>query len=191
MDRRAFIGTLAGGLLVPPLVARAQPAGKVWRIGVLGVVPAPAMEEVFRQALRDRGYKNEDVFLELRWSEGRLERLPSLAEELVRLQVDVIVTVNTAAQAAKNATRAIPIVMATSAHPDQLGLIDSLAKPGGNVTGLTLDTGPEIAERCFNSSRKPLLGLPGSEPSSQPEASGRRNLEHGPARLAWRRKHWE
>jgi putative ABC transport system substrate-binding protein len=151
VDRRTFLGTLAGGLLAAPLAALAQRAGKVYRVGVLGVVPAPALEGVFRQALRERGYiANENFALELRWSEGKPERFSSLAEELVRLQVDVIVTVsNLAAQAAKNATKTIPIVMATSAHPDQLGLIENLAKPGGNITGLTLDTGPQIAGKML------------------------------------------
>jgi putative ABC transport system substrate-binding protein len=136
VDRQAFIaGTL--GLLAVPLFAWAQPV-KVPRIGVLraGAPPDPLLE-AFRQGLRDLGYAEErNISIEYRWAEGRSERLPALAADLVRLKVDVIVASgDTAALAARRATTAIPIVMPVSNDPVTVGLVASLARPGGNVTG--------------------------------------------------------
>jgi len=144
VDRRAFIGTLASGLLAAPLVAEGQPAGKVWRVGILGNENS-APWEAFRRGLRDLGYVGgRNLTMESRWSEGRTERLPALAIELVQLRVDVIVASGTqAVRAAKQATSTIPIVMAVSAHPDKIGLVESLARPGGNVTGLD-NVGPDL-----------------------------------------------
>jgi putative tryptophan/tyrosine transport system substrate-binding protein len=144
MDRRAFIGTLTAGLLAAPLAAEAQPAGKVWRVGILGNENS-APWEAFRRGLRDLGYVGgRNLTMESRWSEGRTERLPALAIELVQLRVDVIVASGTqAVRAAKQATSTIPIVMAVSAHPDKIGLVESLARPGGNVTGLD-NVGPDL-----------------------------------------------
>jgi putative ABC transport system substrate-binding protein len=141
MDRRAFIGGLAGGLLTAPLAAEAQP---VWRVGILGNENS-APWEAFRRGLRDLGYVGgRNLTMESRWSEGRTERLPALAIELVQLRVDVIVASGTqAVRAAKQATSTIPIVMAVSAHPDKIGLVESLARPGGNVTGLD-NVGPDL-----------------------------------------------
>jgi putative ABC transport system substrate-binding protein len=142
MDRRAFIGTLAGGLLAAPLAAEAQSAGKVYRIGVLEST-SPALNAAnlaaFQQELRELGYvERQNYAIEYRSADGRLERFPDLAAELVRLKVDLIVTRGTTgALAAKNATRTIPIVMATSGDPVAAGLVASLARPGGNVTGLS------------------------------------------------------
>ena len=142
MDRRAFLGTLAGGLLAAPLAAEAQPAGKVYRIGVLEST-SPALNAAnlaaFQQELRELGYvERQNYAIEYRSADGRLERFPDLAAELVRLKVDLIVTRGTTgALAAKNATRTIPIVMATSGDPVAAGLVASLARPGGNVTGLS------------------------------------------------------
>ena len=144
MDRRRFLLTSLAGALVAPLAAGAQPAGKVWRVGILGNENS-APWEAFRRGLRDLGYVGgRNLTMESRWSEGRTERLPALAIELVQLRVDVIVASGTqAVRAAKQATSTIPIVMAVSAHPDKIGLVESLARPGGNVTGLD-NVGPDL-----------------------------------------------
>jgi putative ABC transport system substrate-binding protein len=148
MDRRLFLGTLAGGLLAAPLAAEAQPAGKVYRIGVLSAGrPLPEWLAVFSQALRELGWiEGKNVVFEFRFAEGGYDRLPDLAAELVRLKVDIIVAVPTpAVAAAKNATETIPIVMISgSVDPVGLGFITSLARPGGNVTGLSYGAGTEI-----------------------------------------------
>jgi putative ABC transport system substrate-binding protein len=124
-----------------PLAADAQPA-KVARIGILSggsAEPSPLLD-AFRQALRDLGRLEGSILIEYRFAEARPERLPSLAAELVRLDVDVIVAINTpASQAAKAATRTIPIVFTWVVDP--LSLVASLARPGGNVTGLTTMSG--------------------------------------------------
>jgi putative ABC transport system substrate-binding protein len=141
MDRRTFLGTLAGGLIAAPLVAEAQPAGKVWRIGYLGYgYPTEARDlEVFRQRLRDLGYvEGKNLVIESRWAELSYERLPALAAELVSLKLDVITAVgNTAIVELTRATQKIPIVMIIAADPVGTGLVSSLAHPGGNVTGLS------------------------------------------------------
>jgi len=137
MERRRFIEVIAGGLLAAPLAAKAQEAGKVARIGVLnsGSPPAPFVES-FKQGLRELGYvEGRNISIEYRWAEGRDERLPGLAADLVRLKVDVIVASSQAAVAAKQATTAIPIVMPIITDPVRLGLVASLGRPGGNVTG--------------------------------------------------------
>ena len=142
MKRRTFLGMIASGLLAAPLAAEAQPAGKVYRIGVLEST-SPALNAAnlaaFQQELRELGYvERQNYAIEYRSADGRLERFPDLAAELVRLKVDLIVTRGTTgALAAKNATRTIPIVMATSGDPVAAGLVASLARPGGNVTGLS------------------------------------------------------
>jgi putative tryptophan/tyrosine transport system substrate-binding protein len=120
----------------------------VYRIGVLGNDSAGPPWEGFRQGLRDLGYVDgRNVTIEWRWSEGWTDRFPGLAMELVALQPDVIVAAGTQApRALKQATSAIPIVMAVSGHPDKIGLVDSLARPGGNVTGLN-NFGPELSAK--------------------------------------------
>jgi putative ABC transport system substrate-binding protein len=145
MNRRAFISGITVGLLGAPLAAEAQPAGRVWRIAVLGNENNPPWEG-FRQGLRDLGYvEGRNVTMEWRWSEGKTDRFPGLAMELVALKPDVIVASGTqAVRAAKQATSAIPIVMTTSSYPDKIGLVDSLSHPGGNVTGLN-NVGPELS----------------------------------------------
>jgi putative ABC transport system substrate-binding protein len=140
---------LALGLLAAPLAADAQPPPKVPRIGILWASPISAnahLREAFRQGLRELGYvEGQNVAIEFRYAEGKLERLPDLAAELVRLKVDVIVATNTpTALAAKQATRTIPIVVSVSGDPVESGLVASLARPGGNVTGLSLMV-PELA----------------------------------------------
>ncbi len=142
ITRRAFIGTIAGGLLAASLAAEAQPAG-TQRIGLLeSSSPSPArvrLWETLRQRLRELGYlEGQNIAFESRFAEGKTDRLPGLAAELVALKVDVIVTSGTPASlAAKQATRTIPIVMAQLADPVGAGLVASLGRPGGNVTGLT------------------------------------------------------
>src|SRR5712692_9135302 len=138
MDRREFIGTLAGGLLAAPFVTEAQQSKKIPRVGVLWPNP-PATFEPFRQGLKDRGYaEGQNVTFEYRWAEGKLDQLPELAGELVRLKVDIILTLAPPATlAAKNATRTIPIVFVSIGDPLASGLVASLARPGGTLTGTT------------------------------------------------------
>ncbi len=139
MDRRAFIGVLASGLLAAP-PARAQQAGKVYRIGFLFYgAPGPSAEiDAFRQGLRELGYiERQNIAVEYRFAGGQVERLPELAAELVRLKPDVIVTPATPPSlSAKQATRTIPIVFAGVADPVGAGLIVDFARPGGNITGV-------------------------------------------------------
>jgi putative tryptophan/tyrosine transport system substrate-binding protein len=139
-----LILTFALGILTAPLVTDAQPATQVYRIGRLlstgRPLPEPnAYEEAFRQRLRELGYvEGQNLVLEYRYAEGSAERLPDLAAELVQLQVDVIVAGGTAAiRAAQLATRTIPIVMSASYDPVQEGFVASLARPEGNITGLS------------------------------------------------------
>jgi putative ABC transport system substrate-binding protein len=143
MRRREFIALLGVATASLPLAARAQQGGKVSRIGYLGS-SSPSLEphyvEAFRRKLRDLGHvEGENIVIEYRWGEGQDDRLPNLAIELVGLKPDVIVTTGTpGGLAAMQATRTIPIVMASSADPVSAGLITSLARPGGNVTGVTI-----------------------------------------------------
>ena len=146
MDRRAFIGTLAGSVLAAPLAAEAQQPGKVYRIGYLSSSRSsanPQLLQAFRQGLRELGWvEGQNVVIDYRFAEGRFERLPDLAAELVQLNVDVIVAGATPTTvAAKNATTTIPIVMVGVGNPVGLGLIASLARPGGNITGLSFSIG--------------------------------------------------
>ncbi|MEO8329501.1 MAG: ABC transporter substrate binding protein [Candidatus Nanopelagicales bacterium] len=146
IDRRAFVAGIAVGLIAAPLAAHAQPAGKVYRVGYLsGAVPTAAAPviEAFRQRLRELGWvEGQNIVIDYRFAEGRFDRLPDLAAELVRLKVDIIVAAPTpAAVVAKNATETIPIVMINVGDPVGLGLIASLARPGGNVTGLAFSVG--------------------------------------------------
>ncbi len=148
MDRRAFITAMTGTLLAAPLAAGAQPAGKVYRIGVLALAPPDASIgfPALREGLRDLGYmEGKNIIFEYRWPEDKRERLPAVAADLVQLKVDVIVTADpTTTLAAKQATGEIPIVMAVSSDPVADGLVASLARPGGNVTGLSI-VGPEFS----------------------------------------------
>jgi len=147
MDRRTFISGVSLGLLAAPLAAQAQPAGKVFRIGLLIPAPAPVpgvmppiILSAFLAGMRERGWLERQGFvLEPRYAEGRVERLPGLAEELVRLKVDVIVAMGTAAAlAAKQATTTIPVVFGLVGDPVGSGVVSSLARPSGNVTGMSL-----------------------------------------------------
>jgi putative ABC transport system substrate-binding protein len=150
MQRRDFITLLGGAAAAWPLAVRAQqPAGRVYRVGYLMIASREQqlhLIKAFEEGLRSLGYRvGENVVIEYRLADGEMERLPALAAELVRLGVDVIVTgVNPNTVAAMKATTTIPIVMTNSVDPVGTGLVASLARPGGNVTGLTQDTGVEI-----------------------------------------------
>ena len=153
MRRREFI-TLIGGAAAWPLTASAQQSGKIWRIGFLagGARPtsfAGTAYGAFLRGMRELGYaENRDYIIEWRFAEGRLELLPTLAEELVRSNVDVIVTGLTAAiPVAQRATSTIPIVMAVSVDPVGNGYVASLANPTGNITGLTSSFDEIIAKQ--------------------------------------------
>jgi putative tryptophan/tyrosine transport system substrate-binding protein len=149
MRRREFIGFVAGAAAWP-LAARAQqPPGRVYRVGYLAFASREQqihLSKAFEEGLRSLGYRvGENVVIEYRFANGQLERLPTLAADLVRFGVDVIVTGNPAnTLAAMMATTTIPIVMTNSSDPVDAGLVASLARPGGNVTGFSSDTGDEI-----------------------------------------------
>ena len=147
IDRRTFLGALAGSLLAPRLAAFAQEskAGRVPKVGMLAPGRPPNVAvEAFRAGLRDLGYvEDQNVVLEWRWDEDKSERYAAMAVDLLKLNVDLIVAGTTvASMAAKNATKTIPIVMAATGlgDPVELGLIRSFARPGWNVTGLVLQT---------------------------------------------------
>jgi putative tryptophan/tyrosine transport system substrate-binding protein len=137
MRRRDFFTVFAGGVATWPLVARAQQSEKVPRIGYLSPGPRQPRDEAFRQRLQELGYvEGKNIIIEYRFAEGKFERLPALAQELVRLEVDVIVSVVTQASlAARHATKTIPIVIVAVSDPLGSGLVTSLARPGANVTG--------------------------------------------------------
>ena len=142
MDRRRFLLTSLAGALAGPVDAGAQQAGKVHRIGFLWDNPTvfPDAIESFRQGLRDLGYvEGENLLIEYRWAEGKPERMRELAEELARIKVDIIVAPTSVyTGAAKRATSTIPIIFLSHADPLNTGHVKSLARPGGNATGLTI-----------------------------------------------------
>jgi len=173
VHRREFLGTMASGLLAAPLVAEAQQAANVTRIGYLShnLAASSHLRDAFLQGLRELGYvEGRNVVIEYRYAEGKPERLPALAAELVALKVDVIVTVsNTTALAAKQATRTVPIVFTAVANPVAAGIVTSLARPGGNLTGLA-SLGSELVGKRLELvkqavpgvSRVAVLWLPGA-----------------------------
>lgn len=147
MDRRTFLAGTGAVLLAGPLAGETQQAKKVYRIGYLNAgsaTTAPNRSENFLQGLRDLGYVEGRVFvMEYRYAEGHQDRLPGLAADLVRERVDVIVTGGTpATTAAKQATQTIPIVFAALGFAVERGMVGSLARPGGNITGLTFQIRP-------------------------------------------------
>jgi putative tryptophan/tyrosine transport system substrate-binding protein len=140
MSKKIFYLALVAVLLALCVPIEAQQLGTVPRIGYLHFRAGPdATDEAFRQALRDLGWiERQNIIIEYRWAAGKQDRYPVLAEELVRLKVDLIVTATPApTQAAKNATKTIPIVMVAASNAVERGLVASLARPGGNVTGLS------------------------------------------------------
>jgi len=165
---------LSVSLILAPLAAEGQQAGKVPRVGVLlsnSQSSSSTNVEAFRQGLRERGYvEGQNIVIEYRYGDGQLDRLPQLATELVALKVDLIVTSGTPpTRAAQQATRTIPIVMTLVGDPIAAGFIASLAKPGGNITGLTQITGElggkrlELLKEAFpRLSRVAVLFDPGS-----------------------------
>ena len=149
IDRRTFIGTVVGGIFTASRAAEVQQAGKVYRIGYLSAPTRASVEhglQAFLQTLRELGWiEGKNLIIEYRWADGNIERLPSLAAELVTQKVDLIVApAGTAALAAKKATSSIPIVMIFPADPVGLGLVASVRRPGGNVTGTTSTPSSEI-----------------------------------------------
>jgi putative tryptophan/tyrosine transport system substrate-binding protein len=160
--RLAFSITLALGGLFNPFGAEAQQAAKVARIGYLSTNHGanPHLREAFLQGLRDLGYvEGRNVVIEYRDAEGKPERLPALAAELVGLKVDVIVAGGTPqALAAKHATRTLPIVFAAVADPVGSGLVTSLARPGGDVTGLSM-LAPELVGKCLEQLKQAVPGV--------------------------------
>jgi putative tryptophan/tyrosine transport system substrate-binding protein len=149
MDRRRFVSTLACGLAATRSHAEAQSAAKMYRVGFLLGATGESVASLFhalQDRLRELGYiEGRNVVFVQRYGDGRMERLPDLAAELVRLRVDVIVTgTNLHVAAVRHATETIPIVMVFAADPVGVGFVASLARPGGNVTGLTADASPDL-----------------------------------------------
>ncbi len=178
--RRHIVAALGASALLAPLGSFAQQRGRVWRVGTLDY-SRPEVErlhlwDVFRQRLRELGFvEGENIAFEPRWADGNAGRLPALAAALVKLKVDVIATASTpAAKATKGATNTIPIVMATGSDPVRVGLVASLSRPGGNVTGVaTLDSELQpkrlglLREMIPGVSRVGLLVDPNSPSSTQ------------------------
>jgi putative tryptophan/tyrosine transport system substrate-binding protein len=162
-DSQSTCGKTQGGFLAAPVAVEAQQAAKIARIGWLSgsVAANPHLREAFLQGLRDLGYvEGRNVVIEYRSAEGKVERLPALAAELVALKVDVIVTGGGthAPLAAKQATRTLPIVFAGAGDPVGSGLVTSLARPGGNVTGLSLLTS-ELVGKCLEQLKQAVPGV--------------------------------
>jgi putative ABC transport system substrate-binding protein len=152
ISRAAFVAVLALSLLAAPLVAGAQQAGKVPRIGFLSLTSPsdrPALFDAFRQELRELGWiEGQNIAIDRRYADGRVDRLPDLAAELVRLKVDLLLSWGTqGVTAARNATETIPVVMIAVRDPVGIGLIASLARPGGNVTGVSGYAGLETVAK--------------------------------------------
>jgi ABC-type uncharacterized transport system substrate-binding protein len=161
IDRRTFLGTLAGALLAAPLAVEAQQAARVSRVGSLSTVigAQSPIRRFLSEALQALGYVEGSVILELRYAEGRVDRLPALAAELVLLNVDVVVAWGVEPlEATRKATSRIPIVIVGRGDPVAIGLVSSLAKPGGNITGVTVG-GPELAGRRLGLLREAVPGL--------------------------------
>ena len=152
MERRTFMALVSGGLLAAPIAAEAQQAGKVFQVGFLGTATPSLMSAwltAFREGLRERGYvEGKNISMEYRWGEGKPERFPALAAELIKLKVDVVVTSGPqAVRAVQHATTTIPIVMAVIEDPVDLGFVTSLARPGGNITGLSFQDSELVTRR--------------------------------------------
>jgi len=192
MDRRTFTRAIGAALTLVPVFGNAQPpSGKIYRIGFLGYSSPPALAsrvEALRAGLRDLGYiEGRNIFIEIRWADWNVDRLPELAAELVGLKIDVLVVQSdTVARAAKQATTTIPIVMAVGADAIESGLVPSLARPGGNLTGSTILT-PEIEAKRLELlkevvpriSRVAVIvrrGKPETEPTLRPTETAAKSL---------------
>ena len=159
MDRRRFLVTSLAGALAAPRAAGAQQAGRMYRLGIIGAAvpvsdlvgsdPINPLTRAFVHALRALGYvQGKNLVLDIRSAEGRVDRFPEIARELVRLKADVILSSSNAAlKAARDVTQTVPIVMVGGLSPVEEGLVQSLARPGGNITGLTVDAGPELGAK--------------------------------------------
>ena len=160
MDRREFLGTIAGGLLAAPLAAEAQQARKVPRVGFLVLARNPGVEDSFPRGLRDLGYvEGRDVTIEWRSAEGRNDRVEALAVELVELGVDVLVAAGPEARAAAmKATTSTPVVAVGGTDPVAEGWAATLARPGGNVTGFSVSM-PSLAEKRLQLAKEIVPGL--------------------------------
>jgi putative ABC transport system substrate-binding protein len=161
MDRRAFLSAVAGTLVAAPF-ARAQQPGKMYRIGYVnaGAASAPELLAAFLEAMRQLGWMDGKNFtLEQRFADNRVDRLPDLALELVGLNADVILTTGTlAALAVKRATTTIPVVIIAAGDPVGSGLVPNLARPGGNITGTSLNS-PELAGKRLQLLKEILPGI--------------------------------
>jgi putative ABC transport system substrate-binding protein len=177
MKRRTFMAMLTGGIVVAPFAAEAQQAAQAARIGYLAanLAASPHLQEAFLLGLRDLGYaQGRNLVIEYRSAEGKLERFPALAAELVALKVDVIVAASTPpALAAKHATRTIPVVFAAAADAVASGLVTNLARPGGNVTGLSF-LAPELVGKCLEQLKQAVPGVSRIAVLSHPGALGER-----------------
>ena len=186
MERRAFISTLAGGLLATPLAGGAQQTGRTYTIGILSLGFedfGPVWWEVFLRSMRELGYvQGRNLLVKFAFASDHPERLSSLARDLVRAGADVIVTTSVReTRAAREATSAIPIVMTLAADPVGDGLVASLARPGGNVTGLTILV-PGLRQKYVELLRGALpsasrLAVIASPPSVAPESALRREMD--------------
>ena len=159
MERRRFLLTSLATTLATPLGVGAQPAGKMHHLGIIGAavpvsdlvgsVPNNPLTRAFVHALSELGYvQGKNLVLHIRSAEGRGDRFPELAREMVHLKADVILSSSNAAlKAARDVTQTVPIVMVGGSSPVEEGLVQSLARPGGNITGLTVDAGPELSAK--------------------------------------------
>jgi len=168
---------IAGGIVATPLAAEAQQAAKIARIGFLANNPAasPHLGEAFLQGLRDLGYvAGRNLVIAYRYAEGKFERFPALAAELVALKVDVIVAGNArAALAVTQTTRTLPVVFAAASDPVTSGLVTSLAQPGSNVTGLST-LAPELVGKCLEQLTQAIPGVSRVAVLWQPGGQGER-----------------
>jgi len=191
IKRKTLVLLLVSILLTTVSLAEAQQPGKVPRIGYLGAgYRLSSLIDAFRQGLRELGYvEGKNILIEYRYAEGKSERLPDLAAELARLKVNVIVaTVTPAALAAKKATPTIPIIIVTAADPVGSGLVSSLARPGGNVTGLSLVAGLEMSGKQLELLKEAVPRLTHvvvlSDPGNQPTAGFLKEAERAAGSLA-------
>jgi putative tryptophan/tyrosine transport system substrate-binding protein len=184
MNRRAFVTGLAA-VLAAPLAAEAQQAGRVYRLGVLtpgghSAESAPTMATALPSSLRELGYVDgQNLTIEWRFANGKLDRLPKLAQELVQLRVDTLVANSpVAVEAAKRATSAIPIVMLLSySDPVELGFVTSFARPDGNITGVVLAAEPTMAGKRLELIKEAIPGASRIAVLTTSEAGSRTQLE--------------